>query len=613
MKIKSLLFVSAFLALSTSAMADEFSVPDVEIQPGQEVEVEVSLTNPDVAYCIFTVDLMLPDGITVASTLNKKGNVVYTETCKLNEDRIEDHQLTVGAIEGGFRFLGKSDTNSEFYETEGTLFTVTLKADENIAPGKYTAKLIADGETAGGKLQVCCDPAGNQYFLKDVEFTITVPEVEEEPDPEFYNKQFLVIDDASSNLGEGSFTVAIGAARATGNAKIVGDAIKVYVRSIEEAVAAGNPTTTNNQELAEDYGNWADWDTQFFITFGEDNKLEAGSKIRLMMDVKADVACNVGPQSHAAPGTYIDWQCVGGVDFGTDWTPFDSGDKEVGQGPANGMYTFAFGLANKDFLPNTFYFKNIKVVITKPKEQIIYDDAEVVVNNACDEGGDDYNYWCNEWRDMSAGATVFHGKAKLEGGAVKVYVRSREQAAEAGNATLTGGDALNEDFSNYADWDSQFFIRFDPNRALEPGDKMQLKMKVKADVAQEGVGTQCHAEPGEYLHWNCFGNVNFTTEFAEFTSNQLEAAPRGDDGNFPWNMGAAGTHCIAFNLAKGIENTYYFDDISLIVSKKTTATGVYDTFIVKPTKGVRYNLAGQKVDENYKGIVIENGRKFYNK
>jgi len=26
--------------------------------------------------------------------------------------------------------------------------------------------------------------------------------------------------------------------------------------------------------------------------------------------------------------------------------------------------------------------------------------------------------------------------------------------------------------------------------------------------------------------------------------------------------------------------------------------------------GIRYNLAGQKVDANYKGIVIENGKKF---
>jgi hypothetical protein len=25
---------------------------------------------------------------------------------------------------------------------------------------------------------------------------------------------------------------------------------------------------------------------------------------------------------------------------------------------------------------------------------------------------------------------------------------------------------------------------------------------------------------------------------------------------------------------------------------------------------IRYNLAGQKVDANYKGIVIENGKKF---
>lgn len=53
------------------------------------------------------------------------------------------------------------------------------------------------------------------------------------------------------------------------------------------------------------------------------------------------------------------------------------------------------------------------------------------------------------------------------------------------------------------------------------------------------------------------------------------------------------------------------------VSKVYLTTKVADAIqsakTVKTVNGVRYNLAGQKVDENYKGIVIQNGKKFMQK
>ena len=43
------------------------------------------------------------------------------------------------------------------------------------------------------------------------------------------------------------------------------------------------------------------------------------------------------------------------------------------------------------------------------------------------------------------------------------------------------------------------------------------------------------------------------------------------------------------------------------------AAAVDAVMSVVPTDGVTYNLAGQRVDANYKGVVIRNGRKYYNK
>ena len=45
-----------------------------------------------------------------------------------------------------------------------------------------------------------------------------------------------------------------------------------------------------------------------------------------------------------------------------------------------------------------------------------------------------------------------------------------------------------------------------------------------------------------------------------------------------------------------------------IIHQETT--GIADVKTVKAQKTVRYNLAGQQVDASYKGVVIENGKKF---
>ena len=55
--------------------------------------------------------------------------------------------------------------------------------------------------------------------------------------------------------------------------------------------------------------------------------------------------------------------------------------------------------------------------------------------------------------------------------------------------------------------------------------------------------------------------------------------------------------------AKAIENI----DISTGIEAITTKTDAINS------NAQMYNLSGQKVDKSYKGIVIQNGRKFVNK
>ena len=185
-----------------------------------------------------------------------------------------------------------------------------------------------------------------------------------------------------------------------------------------------------------------------------------------------------------------------------------------------------------------------------------------------------------------------------------VYVRSFEQAVEAGNPTLV--DASKEATAdNFADWDSQFFINFGEENALADGDKIQLKLSVKADNAQ-AIATQCHNQPGGYIHWYAVGDINATTEWTDFVSAEVPVEGAGG-----WQIAAAGTYTIAFNLAKGGENNVYFKDIQVLVTK--AATGITQVINATPSTGVRYNLSGQVVDEAYKGVIIQDGKKMINK
>ena len=43
------------------------------------------------------------------------------------------------------------------------------------------------------------------------------------------------------------------------------------------------------------------------------------------------------------------------------------------------------------------------------------------------------------------------------------------------------------------------------------------------------------------------------------------------------------------------------------------STDIDEVEAAQPNDGVLYNLAGQKVDANYKGVVIKNGKKFLNR
>ena len=157
------------------------------------------------------------------------------------------------------------------------------------------------------------------------------------------------------------------------------------------------------------------------------------------------------------------------------------------------------------------------------------------------------------------------------------------------------------------DYDAQLFIVL--LEKLKEGTELTLTMRVRADRAQAGCGAQAHNTPGDYNHWGCVSSIDFTTEWADYSSTITVSAAmeKGQDGNGTKD----GMGTIAFNLSdvKGekISNNFYFDDIEVVYTIPTALKGI-DTaaqkangkyfqngqiFIMK--NGVKYNTAGQKI------------------
>ena len=172
-------------------------------------------------------------------------------------------------------------------------------------------------------------------------------------------------------------------------------------------------------------------------------------------------------------------------------------------------------------------------------------------------------------------------------------------------------------------WDNQFWII--ANRELEAGEETVISFRYKA-TKEAKASTQCHAAPGGYIHWAAIGDVNFTTDWQTF-----EAA-----FTVPSECAGKGFKSIAFNLAEIKDaNDYTFTDLQWYLKSDEAGktrenlinatgqqnfawkvvggeiiTGIKEVAAKKNVSTATYNLAGQRVSDSFKGIVIKDGKKF---
>ena len=64
------------------------------------------------------------------------------------------------------------------------------------------------------------------------------------------------------------------------------------------------------------------WDSQFWLVLPESTPMHTGDSWEVSMNVRADLECSIGTQTHKEPSGYIHWAAIGNVPFTPQWTQY---------------------------------------------------------------------------------------------------------------------------------------------------------------------------------------------------------------------------------------------------------------------------------------------------
>lgn len=172
-------------------------------------------------------------------------------------------------------------------------------------------------------------------------------------------------------------------------------------------------------------------------------------------------------------------------------------------------------------------------------------------------------------------------------------------------------------------WDNQFFLI--ANRTLAVDEEVYLKFEYMAETPAQ-VGTQNSQDAGGYLHWAGIGNLDFTSEWQTYEGTITIPSETNDKQNsWTFNLanmkGANKYHFKNFifmtadnteNLIakEGTENLWVKEGAGTAYEFGTDPTGINSVVNNSNVSTAAYNLAGQRVSNDYKGLVIKNGKKY---
>lgn len=317
--------------------------------------------------------------------------------------------------------------------------------------------------------------------------------------------------------------------------------------------------------------------TQFFITSTHVWKKGEGYKLKLW--AKADAAAKITSQSHTEPGTYKDYNSLGDFDLTTEWKEYT----HEGTIAVDGVQSICFNLNDDKTLGTTFYFDNVEW----------YTNSEEI---------SDLTPWAPGKEETSTTLIDYPTKeAKAENGITlgsevsvgtfKIHTNTDAVSGFKFGGGYTDGGVIKAATTAVLSVDGGF----------KKGDKIQIAgaFNNSSDSKQAGVQIFTGAA-GESA------TVLWTSEL--FINGRLVA----DDPAVQEYTLEADAATLNLGRSNGLSSptaTW----VTLLKVVRETATGIQEIPVKVINNGAIYNLAGQRVNENYKGIVIKNGKKYFQK
>ena len=475
---------------------------------------------------------------------------------------------------------------------------------------KLDAFTVTEDEANNGfqsiAFNLCTDEEANVLYIDDVKLQIREPKEDDGGDAgawiNFMRKGIYSDDHITGTSSEGdwecsNFTIQTPEQTKAPVVEVPGEpgvmAVHVpvrgyYISEVEDLDEEGNQQFDDdgNVKMKSVY-YWNDgseigtsaparWTCQFFVSTL--HKMVKGEKYRFKFRCKADKPTSLGTQAHTGPGKYVSYNTFGdesAFPISTDWTTFELGDyesvtdasKKVIPSGANGCQTITFDCVPLEGEDNNFY--------------LIVDEFSFTE------------------KYVTIGDRTLGTPEKL---LLPINTDDNDKAK-----TIDATPMLNtfelEDFSFLTN--------------PKAGDGIKLYTVIEPDDPEDDPTPSF----GAILGWNDGGfvngegltidddlgiNIRFDEESVNGNNVDIVVWNNPDSG-----ISFADGKTVETKLAVSNAGWYYVYNITL--GTEETLAGIKTVKTAKAGNGLIYNLAGQRVDESYKGLVIKNGQKMIQK
>lgn len=203
-----------------------------------------------------------------------------------------------------------------------------------------------------------------------------------------------------------------------------------------------------------------------------------------------------------------------------------------------------------------------------------------------------YDYY-KDFEKQGTNNDVVYLSTPLEYEGVKIAF-DKSTGSAAPNVTFYPSDKAN----NPKVLDKAYVKLFGGDKDNVDGNKMKFSSETKKIISIRLVGTNA-------------------TDWGEFSASAGTVTFEGNAKNSKltpvWNCEdtKTGVSDVTFTISRQKDNAKanQVRYVRAVVTVLNDASGINNITVDNAKKGVRYNLAGQRVNESYKGVVIENGKK----